>query len=250
MDRENTVLVYLSCLLVKQDVRPGYIPNIDGTNLIYRNQCVTMARRYFKLNTFVFGDVLLITKRELTQEEKEILKQGPSDSNYHTLLGNILGYECVDFFGPHITSMQRTSINYTINLINSDKTRLHLFAYVCPGTIEDSQITLSPENIEKANEYLNKIKSAFREDSYARTVVSKINMELSYVFPFPTIIRRDELMSKGVPLPPPLPPISRSDVPVSTTSQGGSKKYRIRRKTITRSYSRKNKGKSKRRRRT
>lgn len=248
MDRENTVLVYLSCLLVKQDVRPGYIPNIDGTNLIHRNQCVTMARRYFKLNTFMFGDVLLITKRELTPEEKEILKNGPSNSNYHTLLGNILGYECVDFFGPHITSMQRTSINYTINLINSDKSRLHLFAYVCPGTIEDSQIILSPESIEKANEYLNKIKNVFREDSYARTVVSKISMELSYVFPFPTFIRRDELMTKGVPLPPPLPPISSSDVTVTTTSQGGSKKYKIRRKTTTRSYGRKSKGKSKRRR--
>lgn len=247
MDRENTAIVYLNCLLVKNNVRPGYIPNIDPKNILYRNICVMIARRYFKLNTFLFRENLLITKNILTPEEKTILNDSVSNPNFHTILGNILGYECVDFFRQGIESTSRTSFNYTITLINNESKRLQLFSYVCPGDIENSQIILSPENIQKAVEYVNKIKNVFREDPYARLVVNKINIESSYIFPFPTIISRDELMANGLPSLPPPPPIDTTSSVSSDSIKGGSIRYKKRKRTQQHERKNNRKNKSKRR---
>lgn len=247
MDRETTAIVYLNCLLVKNDVRPGYIPNIDPTNILYRNVCVMIARRYFKLNTFLFRENLLITKNILTQEEKTILTEGVTNPTFHTTLGGILGYDCVDFFTKGIESISRTSFSYTITLISNESKRLQLFSYVCPGVVENSQIILSPENLQKAIEYVNKIKNVFREDPYARLVVNKVNIESSYIFPFPTIINRDELIANGLPSIPPPPPIETTSSFSSDSIKGGAIKYKKRKSTQRRGIKINRKNKSKRR---
>ena len=46
MESENTALVYLICLLLKEDVRPGYIPNIDFIFYIKY-----MRHAFLRLNT-------------------------------------------------------------------------------------------------------------------------------------------------------------------------------------------------------
>ena len=49
MDSENTALVYLICLLLKEDVRPGYIPNID---FIFYIKYINTS--YYVFYTYIF----------------------------------------------------------------------------------------------------------------------------------------------------------------------------------------------------
>jgi hypothetical protein len=49
MESENTALVYLICLLLKEDVRPGYIPNID---FIFYIKYINTS--YYVFYTYIF----------------------------------------------------------------------------------------------------------------------------------------------------------------------------------------------------
>lgn len=232
MQNEEIALFYVNCLLVDKGVRPGYLPAFNMKDTGYREQCMDIANKCFNnsLHFFSFGRDnanFLITKDELSQEYKDILSN-TGNPRYHPTLGNILGYDCVDTFNLQIISSQRIEFTFNIMFIHDSNITYQLFAYVCPGTIVDGNVTLTQENLDRAIEYLNNIKAVFREDAYARLIVQKIKLDLSYTFPIPRHINRIELEARGLPLPAPLL-TSPSPSPPFSSARGGRKTMHTRR---------------------
>ena len=233
MDKEEINLFWLNCLLIKEGVRPGYILEFEPGNLIKVDYFKDMATDFFKLNTFLFGSLnLLITKEELSEGDKQILSN-PTNSGYHTLIGTILGYDCVDTFNLKMISEPRISFAYKINFINSDSRKHLLFTYICPGINIDGKVTVSQENLERAVTYLNSIRNVFRENRYSNLIVLKITLETSYVFPFPRTINRGQLMANGLPMPPSASPIQEGGTRTRTRTRT-RRRYIKNKKTIKR----------------
>jgi hypothetical protein len=210
MDRETIITVWLNCLLVKEGVRPGYITETTFNEFLKKFFEDKIAKQYFNLKTFLWGNNLLITKDELTDDVKEKITQGyewaklrdPRENEYHTILGNILGYDCVDSFSMvDFLKSVRVSFSFNATLVNGKK--IQLFPYVCPAVYIDGELTYTPENLDIALRYLNRIRSVFRENYYSKFIIEKVSLEISYLYPFSsTLVSRDQLVAKGLPMPP------------------------------------------------
>ncbi len=224
MDRETIISFWLNCLLVKEGIRPGCIPDTPET---LKNFFKKIATEYFNLNTFSWANNLLITKHELSDATKEKIIQGyewaklrdPRQIEYHTILGHTLGYDCVEDFSMIDVKKARVAFSFNVTLINEKK--IQLFPYVCPAVYIDGGITYANENLDIALRYLNRIKSTFRENDYSKFIVDRVSLEISYVYPFSSrLITPDELKVKGLPMPPIKKPDEMSPaIPVVSTSE-------------------------------
>lgn len=232
IDKEDSVLHWLNCLLVKEGVRPGYIAQItDIVTPLEKNYKISVATKYFKLNTFAFGDQdrnMFVTKEPLSDEDKAIISD-TSNPDYHFKIGRILGYDCVDTFSLADAGLSRIAIGYYVTFIDSPNTRKQLFAYTCPGVRVDGLPNVTQENLDLAIRYLNNIRTAFRVNSYSNFIISKVNLDIGYVFPPPRQFNRDEIVKKGIPFPPIAPP--SNETTIGGTKRRKQKNYRTRRYT-------------------
>ena len=214
IDKDDSALHWLNCLLVKEGVRPGYLAHIERIDTpLEKNYKISVATKYFKLNTFIFGEEgrgLFVTKEPLSDEDKEIISD-TSNPEYHFKLGHILGYDCVDTFSLANVGVSRISIGYYVTLIDNPNSKKQLFAYSCPGIRVDGLPTITQENLDIAIRYLNNIKTAFRTTSYSNFIVSKITLDVNYIFPPPRHVNHDEIIKKGIPFPPVAPPVVKPE---------------------------------------